>query len=268
MLLSVFIDLRKAFDTVPHQLILDKLEMLGVRGTELKWFRNYLSNQRQFVVLGKSASSETGINIGVQQGSLLGVLLFQLMINDISACLKFTSSILYADDTMLYIYGSSLRFLRLKMQDDLNNLSEWLHANGLKLNVIKTKSMLFSRDRISLNVDLVVENEPIEMVTYFKFLGIYLDQELNFEKQYQIIYNKLVQFIFIVRKLTKLLPLICLRSLYFAYFHSYLTYCSIVWVQGLRKQQQNCLYKLQKCIVRLVARKSSLEHCMPVFKKQ
>ena len=150
MVLSIFIDLQKAFDTVPHKIILDKLQCLGLQGRELEWFESYMSKRRQFVSVNGTRSREMRLNVGVQQGSLLGVLLFQLLINDLPSSLKFCTSVLYADDTTLFVMGHSLRYMKIKMQYDLNVLHDWLCANGLKLNVSKTKAMVFNREGLRL----------------------------------------------------------------------------------------------------------------------
>ena len=106
--LSVFVDLRKAFDTVSHSLILAKLNCIGICDKELQWFTNYLTNRRQLVQLGGCLSDMATIAVGVPQGSLLGVLLFEILINDVVKSLKFCSSILYADDTTLFLIGRSV----------------------------------------------------------------------------------------------------------------------------------------------------------------
>ena len=124
------------------------------------------------------------LTVGVPQGSLLSVLLFQVFINDLPKCVKFCSSILYADDTTLFLVGRSLKFLRIKMQYDLKELSAWLIANGLKLNVSKTKVLLFNRAGLNPTVNLLVDNEAIENVVEFKFLGLVLDSTLSFHSHY------------------------------------------------------------------------------------
>ena len=149
MILSVFFDLKKAFDTVSHKLILLKLEKLGVRGIELEWFRDYLANCRQITHFNGKSSSVKSLHVGVQQGSLLRVLLFKIIINNLPRYLKFSSSILYADDTTLFIVGKSVKFLRMKMQKDLELLSAWLSMNNLKLNVKKTECLLFNKDGLT-----------------------------------------------------------------------------------------------------------------------
>ena len=143
--LSVFVDLRKAFDSVNHSMVINKLNSLGVRGKVADWFSSYLTNRYQQVHYSDSVSEQKKITAGVPQGSLLGVLIFQLHINDLYASLRFTSSILYADDTTIYVYGRNPRALKAKMQSDLNSLSMWLNAKKLKSNIDKTKCVLFSK---------------------------------------------------------------------------------------------------------------------------
>ena len=268
MILSVFIDLWKAFDTVPHSLILRKLEVLGVKGKELEWFISYMKNRRQSVVIKNVTSEPKYMSIGVPQGSLLGVLLFQLLINDLPNSLGFVSSILYADDTTLYLTGRSLHFLRVKMQHDLGNLSLWLTANGLKLNVGKTKTMLFTSEGLTPNMSLEIDGQVIDMVTHFKFLGILLDNKLSFENHYENLSKKLSSFHFIARKLHLILPEICLRTIYFAYFHANLIYGISLWYPLLKKSAQKALYVTQKRIVRVISGASPIQHCMPLFRKQ
>ena len=144
--LSIFIDLRKAFDTVNHSIIFDKLQAIGVNNVELQWFRSYMEERYQYVDINGSHSDLKLIETGVAQGSLLGVLLFQLIINDLHRVLKFCSSILYADDTTIYVIGKNCLFLEKKLQSDLNRVSMWLKANSLSLNITKTKFMHFTRN--------------------------------------------------------------------------------------------------------------------------
>ena len=210
MVLNIFIDLRKAFDTVPHKIILDKLQCLGLQGRELEWFESYMSKRRQFVSVNGTRSREMRLNVGVQQGSLLGVLLFQLLINDLSSSLKFCRSVLYADDTTLFVMGHSLRYMKIKMQYDLNVRHDWLCANGLKLNVSKTKAMVFNREGLRLTTDLSTDGEKIDFVFSFKFLGLVLDIGLTFAPHFVELYQKLLQLHFVICKLTNILPIVCL----------------------------------------------------------
>ena len=268
MVLGIFIDLRKAFDTVSHTLILRKLSLLGINGSELDWLTSYLSLRKQHVEIENFCLENIDVDVGIPQGSLLRVLLFQLHINDLPKSLRYCSSILYADDTTIYLIGNSLRFMKLKVQHDLNQLSAWLRLNCLKLNVKKTKLLLFNREGLKLYIDLEVDGESIEMVFELKFLGITLDAELSFGPQFRILYDKLLKSCFVIKHLSRILPSFCVRSLYYAYFYSHLTYCLPVWYPLLNQSSQNSLHVLHKRLIRAVSGAAYRQHCMPLFKKQ
>ena len=180
----------------------------------------------------------------------------------------FSSSILYVDDTTIFVYGQSLRFLKQKMQSDLNSFSDWLVVNGLKLNVSKTKVMVFECQGLSPYIHLEIDQQAIENVTTFKFLGLNVCADLTFKHHYEIIRKKLLQSVFILRQLSQFLPLTCLRTLYYAYFHLHLTYCLIVCYPMLGRVNRDNLYKLQKRAIRIINGALPLQHCMPLFKSE
>ena len=180
-------------------------------------------------------SNTQTLSIGVQQGSLLGVLLFQITINDLPRALKFCSSILYADDTTIYVLGKSLRFLKLKMEEDLRHLSSWLCLNNMKLNVSKSKLLLFNKEGLMPHVDLSIEGEAIEDIREFKLLGIWLDPTLSFSEHYKAVHDRLLKSSFVIGSLCRSLPLDCMRQLYFAYYDSHLSYGALTWHPMLLK---------------------------------
>ena len=177
---------------------------MGIRGVTLDWFTSYMSNRRQYVSLGKEVSSESKLEIGVQQGSLLGVLLFQIMINDLPNALRFCNSILYADDTTIYVWGRSPHFLKIKMQSDINHLSVWLCSNGLKLNVSKTECLLFNTEGLFPQLEMTINGQRIDCVNSYRFLGVTIDSQINFELHFEHVYKKLNQTCFIIRTLASI----------------------------------------------------------------
>ena len=160
--LGIFIDLKKAFDTVDHEILLTKMSHYGFRGTINTWFRNYLTGRTQFVSINGVNSTSREMLCGVPQGSVLGPLLFLIFINDMPmACDFFT--LLFADDTTLQLSGSNVVELFEKANNELAKAATWFSANKLTLNVKKTKFILFrskksSVDFSQLKLTLGIEN--------------------------------------------------------------------------------------------------------------
>ena len=142
--LVVLIDLKKAFDTVDHQILLSKLELYGIKGQAINLLKSYLTNRKQKCQIRNSFSSERLIKCGVLQGSILGPLLFLLYINDLPHCLKKKKPRLFADDTNLTASANSMTDLEAAVNSDLGNLRKWLIANKLSLNVAKTEFILIA----------------------------------------------------------------------------------------------------------------------------
>ena len=145
---GVFLDLSKAFDTVNHQILLNKLFKYGIRGLALKWFKSYLCERKQFVVYNNVKSTESLITCGVPQGSILGPLLFLLYINDMANVSKLLFIILFADDTNLFLNGKSVLNIIQKMNTELEKIVHWLTVNQLSLNINKTSYIIFSIKKI------------------------------------------------------------------------------------------------------------------------
>ena len=211
----------------------------------MKWYSSYFSQRSQYCKLGDKESERLKIEIGVPQGSLLGVLCFQLMINDINKSIKYSNLILYADDTTIYLLGKNLRFLQCKLQQDLVTLSVWLQNNQLVLNVKKTKAMLFTSGIHYHNLELRINGEKLEFVYNFKFLGLVIDEKLCWEDHVMQLYNKLLKTLYILTKLKNIVPVTHLRKLYFAHFHSKLVYGITIWGTTCKKSLLEKLILLQ-----------------------
>ena len=140
---AVFLDLQKAFDLVDHSILLMKLEKIDVHGLALKWFKSYLSDRKQFVMVnGNLSDFFTLINISVLQGSILGPLLFLIFINDMHSSNNLLN-IHFADDTSVLCKGKNLEELVQLVNFEVQKLGIWLRANKLAVNASKTKVMIF-----------------------------------------------------------------------------------------------------------------------------
>ncbi len=146
----LFLDLKKAFDTVDHQILIRKLELHGIKNSALAWFSSYLHGRTQLCRVNNTTSSLKHIQCGVPQGSNLGPLLFLIYINDLLNCLKKSKPAMYADDTNLSVTGETASDIEMKLNHELGNVHDWLLANKLTLDIEKTEYMIIgSYKRIS-----------------------------------------------------------------------------------------------------------------------
>ena len=193
---AVFIDLKKAFDTVPHDGLLNKLFRYGIQDQPLSWFESYLTNRTQSVSIENHLSSAANISSGVPQGSALGPLLFILCINDLPLAVGLSSVMLYADDTVIFSAASSIDQPQLNLSLDLNVVSNWLTANGLFLNLKNTEYVVFgTRQRLMRSEShspLCMEGKEVSQVNFFKYLVVLLDECLSFNDHINYVMSKVV----------------------------------------------------------------------------
>ena len=180
---AIFIDLSKAFDTVSHNILLQKLASSGLDDLSVKWFSNYLTGRTQSVVADGFKSNSLLINKGVPQGSILGPLLFTLYINNIILPSLHCDVHFYADDTILYSLGPTIEVATANLQTAFNRFQLALINLKLVLNSKKTKCMLFTRspNTNAFTGIYTLKGEQIERVTSYKYLGFWLDDKLSFK---------------------------------------------------------------------------------------
>ena len=145
VVIGCFVDLKKAFDTVNHSILITKLYKYGIRGNSLQWFKSYLANRQQFVHIHTSKSNTETVTCGVPQGSILGPLLFILYINDLSNVSDVLFPILFADDTSVYIEAEKESSVISILNEELQKINTWLKSNKLTLNLDKSHYMVFHR---------------------------------------------------------------------------------------------------------------------------
>ena len=140
---AVFIDFRKAFDSVNHSLLLKKLYALGIVDREYEWFTDYMKGRTQVVGFQGAFWDAEFICVGVHRGSILGPLLFVLHVNDLPPVARKCSMLMYADDTVLFYSGKVAATVEKSLNEDLHLIGSWLYNNSLFLNAVKTEAMLF-----------------------------------------------------------------------------------------------------------------------------
>ena len=179
LLIYIYIDISKAFDTLNHSILLGKLQYYGVTGASLSLLDNYLSDRCQYVEYNDHRSNTLPITTGVPQGSVLGPLLFLIYINDLSMVSDVFNMLMYADDTTLYC-NIDQNVSEEVINNELSKVSQWLAANKLSINVTKTKYMVFHlHKKVVTCPDLQLNGNKIERVTQFNFLGLILQSNLS-----------------------------------------------------------------------------------------
>ena len=202
---GLFADLQKSFDIVDHEILLAKLNHYGIRSVSNYWFRSYLSDRQQYVSINGYNSGLTKLNCGVPQGSVLGVLLFLLYVNDLNQAIKFCKVHHFADDTNLLYLRKSIKKLNKFVNIDLKNLINWLNANKISLNFEKTEMVIFKSKRKKFNdaVKIKLSGKKIYPTASVKYLGVKIDQ--HFTWQHHINYlsvklNRANALLFKIRK--------------------------------------------------------------------
>jgi len=228
---ALFLDLKKAFDTVNHSLLIEKLQSYGISGNQLKWFISYLSDRTQSVNVNSTVSDCKLIDIGIPQGSILGPLLFILYVNSLPDSVD-CKCIMYADDTTLLFSASDPLTLQQEMNDNMARIAQWFEINQLTLNIKKTKFMIFGTNH-SLkdynDIDLMYGNDKIERVDKFKYLGVIFDPILSWSEHIDYISSIISKRIGVIRRVKFYLPPHTLKMLANALVFPHFDYCSAVW---------------------------------------
>ena len=230
---GVFIDLQKAFDTVDHEILLNKLTHYGIRGVANQWFKTYITERYQLVSINGFKSTPKLIRFGVPQGSVLGPLLFLIYINDLHNSITHSTVHHFADDTNLLYSSKSLKKIGSKINYDLKGLTDWLNANRISLNVGKTEYIVFHHNKKVIDYDLKIKlnGKRLFPSTSVRYLGVLFDRNLSWTYHIANLSKKLSRANSMLSKIRHFVDHTTLRSIYFAIFSSHLTYGSLVWGQ-------------------------------------
>ena len=263
--INVQVDLKKAFDTVNHEILMKKLYNYGIRGTPSDLLKSYLSNRKQFVRIKNCPSELKHISNGVPQGSILGPILFLFFINDLPLCSNILMPTLYADDTTFSIAHNDPEIAATLLNFELSKFHKWTIENRLSINFEKTEMMLFINRRTNIpELEVNFGGVDLQFTECATFLGLKLDDKLKFTDHIEHIVGKLSKNIGIFSKIKYKLPLKSRINYYYCFIYSYLTYNIIIWGKTYACHLEP-LIVLQKRMIRLMKDAEFLSHTTPLF---
>ena len=243
----LFLDIKKAFDTVNHNILLKKLENYGIGGYVLRWLKSFLTNRWQQTKIGSLLSNHAMIKCGVPQGSILGPILFSIFINDFTRACKNSTPFLFADDGALY-FNHIVRSCYSNVKDEMKNIYKWLRINRLALNINKTSILIFDKsdnlDAIQVEIGQHTTAVIIECKTQ-KYLGLMVDHKLKFSEHIEYIKKKVSKRIGAMYRSKKLLPLQYRKMFANALMLPQFDYLDIIWCKANKSKldELDIIYK-------------------------
>lgn len=246
------LDVKKAFDTVNHTLLLKKLKSIYLFAqSSTALMTSYLSNRSQCMAIRNATSSVAPITKGVPQGSILGPLLFNLMVNDMLDQHDQTYS--YADDTLTFSYANSQKQALNLVKNNFISLNKWYENNGLSLCINKTNCLIISNCHIDYEHQLCINEYNLDIKHSLTLLGITLDSKLDFKTHIQQVSNKCNSLLFVLRKIRHLLSYEDTKLIYTSIIRPRLEYCSSIFLE-LPYIQLKLIESLQNKAIRIICK--------------
>ena len=247
-IMGIFIDLKKAFDSIDPQILIQKLEYYGITGPFQKIIESYLTDRKMYTTIQNYSSGTRPIKYGVPQGSVLGPILFTIYINDIKNLSKSDEIKLFADDTSIFSTGETYSELEENANKSLNECQEWLLINRLSLNIDKTQYMVFNRSESKIKLNLAIGSIPIKQTSNTKYLGLTMQDNLKWNIHINNTINKLNKMIPLFYSIKKILPKNKLILVYKSLAMSVINYAielygrkNNVWLKQMQKTQNRLL---------------------------
>jgi len=258
----VLLDLQKAFDTVNHSILCNKLKAIGLNSIAVEWFTSYLSERSQLVNVNGVSSASTHVTCGVPQGSILGPLLFLIYVNDMETAVQ-CKLLLYADDSALLVPGKNIDEIAQTLTTELESINQWLCENKLSLHLGKTESILFGTHRKLKNnksLSILYQNKHIKSVETVKYLGVDLNQSLNGETHAKSIVQKINGKVKFLYRQCRTLSTQSRKILCSAIIQPHFDYACSSWYTSLSAKTKHKLQICQNKIVRFINEMGNRTH--------
>ena len=236
----VRMDLSKAFDTLPHELLVAKLKTYGADGKTTDLVHDYLANRRQRVRLGDKFSNWKETSVGVPQGSVLGPLLFNIFMNDLVYAVKQSRLSACADDTQIFFADNTPEKVEEVINAGLAHVDQWYEQNGMRRNTSKYQAIVMRKTQV--NPQFHCENIASPIIEDLEMLGVTVDDKMKFEKHIAKICRKVSQQIAVLKRMKNILPFETRKCLYLAFIIPHFNYCSETW----HFCNKNAIAKLEK----------------------
>ena len=258
---AVFLDLRKAFDTISHQRLLYKLSKFGFASKSIEWIRSYLVNRTQCVRINNAYSNFKSYPKGVPQGSRIAPILFSLYINDLPDVCPEVHTQMYADDTAIFYHGKDPEEVAVALSNAMNSISAWLTENQLSLNVEKTMAIYFGKKELLNPPPIIAVGTSINIVRSVKYLGVHFDSTLKFKTHIQKLSKTLNLTLRTFGHIRGSLSMEAATAFYHAMIASRFHYCMTCWSQAPPTNWKS-LKSLYKRAVKILDRKDwNYHHC-------
>ena len=260
---GVFLDFSKAFDTIDHNILIQKLQFYNFSKPSAQLVKSYLQNRKQFVAINQTNSTLKPVTIGVPQGSVLGPLLFLIYINDLLKSAPDLNYILFADDTNIFSTDRNL------LNIGINEVHTWCLSNRLVINYSKTFQVLFKAPNKSITMNdysLKMDNTRLDIKSSTKFLGIELDTNITFKEHLKNLHKKLNLCILMMRAIRPFLDRKTMINIYYSYFYPHLIYGIEFWGHSAETNLKP-IKTLQKSALRVIVKVAPGKHVTSHFKK-
>ena len=264
---AVFLDLRKAFDTVNHNILQSKFDQFNFSSSASSWFKSYLSTRTQCVKINNVLSDFKNLSTGVPQGSILGPLLFSLYINDLPSVCQDCEVLMYADDTVICGWGKNNVEVAARLTKVMVDVSDWLNKCCLQLNTSKTVAMFFSKTSKShTEPDVFISDQRIKIVKEYKYLGILIDNQLTFKKHVKKICTNLKFTLANFRHLRNHMSTEAAKMYMFSLILSHINYCLPTWSTANSTTLKPVMSLYKQALKILDKKPKSHHHCSVLHK--